>query len=855
MNPTFPSIFHRATTNPPLPYQTRLATEGDTLPQLLDIPTGLGKTAAAVMAWVWRRRFASDAVRRQSPRRLVYCLPMRVLVEQTHQAATTWLKNLGLYTDEPKDRHPEWKPPEGDQGKHPIAVHLLMGGEDATDWALWPERDAVLIGTQDMLLSRALNRGYAAGRARWPMEFGLLNNDCLWVFDEVQLMGSGLATTAQLAAFRHNPPRGVGCYAPSGQLWMSATIQSAWFATVDHPRPEDKPFGLSATEKEKSAIDPGKRLHAVKLIHRAQNAVGAKVAVLAAEILSAHQEKVAAEGGLTLVIVNTVKRACELQAALEKGAKKHRASCDIVLIHSRYRPPDRKQLVDRLLSTPPAGGRIAVSTQVVEAGVDISAKVLFTELAPWTSLVQRFGRCNRRGEYDEADVFWFDVAEKDSAPYDKHELRDAREQLQAVEKESGRVGPAALPPVPLPYQPRHVIRRKDIVELFDTTPDLAGNDIDIARYIRDAEEHDVHVFWRRLPESGPPIDEPAAQRQELCPVPVGGFRKFIDDELKTSKHAIHKRSFRRNFLSRQWEAVTDHDQYVPGQIYLLDATAGGYDAALGWTGKTASEDSQDVTPNYVPRPESGDDANDRDDWSEFGWRTIAEHTDEVCDELGLILTEIAIPQAERTALELAARWHDWGKAHEVFQRAIHDGQPQRLSRPDAWRGCTVVAKAPGRRRGPSFWAKYERPHFRHELASALGVIGGHATGIPDELRDLVAYLVAAHHGKVRLSIRSLAGERRPGDVALFARGVWHGDSLPSIDLGGGVTSPAMTLDLGPMQLGLSAEGRPSWAERMLRLRDASELGIFRLAYLESLLRAADCRASIKAEHAGELNHV
>jgi CRISPR-associated endonuclease/helicase Cas3 len=46
-----------------------------------------------------------------------------------------------------------------------------------------------------------------------------------------------------------------------------------------------------------------------------------------------------------------------------------------------------------------------------------------------------------------------------------------------------------------------------------------------------------------------------------------------------------------------------------------------------------------------------------------------------------------------------------------------------------------------------------------------------------------------------------------------------------------------------MELGLSADGKPSWAERMLRLRDDPELGPFRLAYLEALLRAADCRAS------------
>ena len=42
-----------------------------------------------------------------------------------------------------------------------------------------------------MLLSRALNRGYAASRARWPVQFGLVNNDCCWVLDEVQLMGPG----------------------------------------------------------------------------------------------------------------------------------------------------------------------------------------------------------------------------------------------------------------------------------------------------------------------------------------------------------------------------------------------------------------------------------------------------------------------------------------------------------------------------------------------------------------------------------------------------------------------------------------------------------------------------------------
>jgi CRISPR-associated endonuclease/helicase Cas3 len=63
----------------PYPFQIRLAT-GEKLPELIDIPTGLGKTDAVVLAWLWRRRFAGQEKRRATPRRLVYCLPMRTLV-------------------------------------------------------------------------------------------------------------------------------------------------------------------------------------------------------------------------------------------------------------------------------------------------------------------------------------------------------------------------------------------------------------------------------------------------------------------------------------------------------------------------------------------------------------------------------------------------------------------------------------------------------------------------------------------------------------------------------------------------------------------------------------------------------
>src|SRR5262249_403393 len=104
---------------------------------------------------------------------------------------------------------------------------------------------------------------------------------------------------------------------------------------------------------------------------------------------------------------------------------------------------------------------------------------------------------------------------------------------------------------------------------------------------------------------------------------------------------------------------------------------------------------------------------------------------------------------------------------------------------------------------------------------------------------------AAHHGKVRLSIRSLPGEEPPTNnpEVLFALGIRHGDKLPAIDLGNGEKCPETELDLSPMQL-----GRDSWTGHALKL--LADLGPVKPAYLEALLRAADQRVS-NAERKGE----
>ncbi|MFO0767837.1 MAG: CRISPR-associated helicase Cas3' [Nitrospiraceae bacterium] len=380
----FARWFRQATGNEPYPFQIRFACEPE-LPELVDVPTGLGKTAMAVLGWLWRRRFAEETVRKATPRRLVYCLPMRVLVEQTKGETSKWIAEI-------QKRYPT-------EMVQPLKVHVLMGGEDEEDWDIYPECDQIIIGTQDMLLSRALNRGYAATRSRWPVKFGLLNTDCLWVFDEIQLMGAGLSTTTQLDAFRRvlpakdsdNAKNGHGCRS----VWMSATLHRDWLNTVDFKEHADSLSQLALNQDDHRTGEVKKRWTAKKPLKKTEAVMG-DISVLAKEVRKAHKP-----GKRTIVILNTVKRACELCKVLDADAKSkpHATEPAIVLLHSRFRPEDRKRQVERALAAiePDQPGIIVVSTQVIEAGVDLSATTLFTEPAPWASLVQRFGRCNRRG--------------------------------------------------------------------------------------------------------------------------------------------------------------------------------------------------------------------------------------------------------------------------------------------------------------------------------------------------------------------------------------------------------------------------------------------------------------------------
>ncbi len=772
---SFEEMFRTCTGKSPYDFQTAFAT-GRSLPDLIEAPTGTGKTATAILGWLWRRRFGTATQRAEAGRRLIYCLPMRTLVEQTERSARAWRNKLGL-------THAE------------LGVHLLFGGAIDDEWEAHPDRDSILIGTQDQLLSRALMRGYAMSRYMWPVHFALLNNDCTWIMDEVQLMGVGASTAAQLQAFRERS-RTSGS---AKTLWMTATLAEGRLRTVDVTRALLRlPFS-----SDEAALQP--RLTASKSLARATASGMANLKALAKEVATHHEP-----GSLTIVIVNRVQRAQELRSHL--GALL--GNDQVALIHSRFRPADRSRIQDSVLEQQFKG--VLVATQAIEAGVDISAKTLFTELAPWSSLVQRFGRLNRAGEHAESRAFWIDLdlSDKSSAlPYDAEALRLARSCLEQLTD----VGAAALSTIPRqdeqPALP--VLRRKDLLELFDTEPDLAGHDIDVSRFVRATDDRDVQVAWRAIGEGPPPDDASDLQRDELCAVPFYELEKL----------AGGKKIWRYDSLQRRWVKC---ERLFAGLSVVVDVSVGGYSAELGFTRDRADVPSSLEVTGQAPDADAADPLS----YGAAEYVAIHTHATDTADEMRMLIGQLLdLLDVDAQELIEIARWHDAGKVHPVFQamltNALPASDPRRSSGP--WAKSDGKFRATGPRRG-----------FRHELASAL-------MWMAEDKSDLGAYLVAAHHGKVRTSLRARPGERPPVDKpgARLAHGVQDDDELPAVELGAGVLVPAQRLSLATMDLGNDR----SWADRTQLLID--EHGPFRLAYLEALVRVADWRASKKRQQHGD----
>lgn len=887
----------------PYLYQVKLVTED--WPELLDVPTGLGKTAAVVLSWLYKRSINDP----DTPRHLVYCLPMRVLVEQTYRSVVGWLTNLCEYADSP--------------GSGKVSVHLLMGGaDDLKSWAEWPEEDMILIGTQDMLLSRALMRGYGMSRYQWPVHFALLHNDCLWVFDEIQLMGPGLWTSAQLDWMRQ---KRFPAIKPCRSLWMSATAGTGFLATED--RKADKldnttPWRPDIVNDSKTEILRDAR-RSVDWFNPDTKNTSSLAEQIAAAAESEHQQ-----GTLSLVVCNTVDTARSIFNALRVENK--------ILLTSQFRRQDRQRHEQKLLEfeamrrrhgsgpVPDNPGLICVSTQVIEAGVDISAHRLWSELAPWPSVIQRLGRLNRDGKDQDAKAhFWKTPKEgrgkqERIGPYDSSDINLAGklvetlmplsasspswQVLQALKKSHKADIEKALQPKPTPL-PRAI----DVHGLFSTEPDVHGGFTDISMFVRGIDaDADVTVFWRdwpgKQPRPGDELEGPDLDiREEGCLVAVSKVCGLVKSRRAGAWIWSDKKA--------SWIRIQPAD-IKPGMVVMLHRDTGGYQQDTGWTGHTADK------LDDLPPPGRGASFQD-DVLTEIGyWSTLNVHLADAKDEAERLCNNLGfndVNDSRRIAVIEAAGLHDLGKAHSKWQEAL----PARLSFPDE-----LLAKCPRvlaidiqrngsdysaevtrlrptavrlpnefRRRGATdvmrqkwaidqkltrgeldqlkklsgvLWAGHVpfRPDMRHEAASALAMWQRYCnSGDAKPFPALAVYLAAAHHGKVRTVMRSLGADgtdvfgiaREPADLKFDSQS-WPMDFSVAKDGASGDWDGNDFLLTGYGWTGLVADLLGPWNPNdktsvgVVPDDEPRQLGPFALAYLEALVCIADWRASDRPSH-------
>jgi CRISPR-associated endonuclease/helicase Cas3 len=191
--------------------------------------------------------------------------------------------------------------------------------------------------------------------------------------------------------------------------------------------------------------------------------------------------------------------------------------------------------------------------------------------------------------------------------------------------------------------------------------------------------------------------------------------------------------------------------------------------------------------NWYERPKEADNDGSERDTGAVLWKV---HTDDVVTNVTRIVEHLPLSEDLPKAIILAARFHDLGKKRPLFQRII--GNPQ----------CVPLLAKSGKKTQPYTANK----NFRHEFASLLDVQNdSDFLELSQDMREVVLHLVATHHG----------------------RGRPHFPIEEAYD-------PAAT----DQQNSVVAAQVPQRFARLQR-----KYGRWGLAYLESLLRAADYAAS------------
>src|SRR5205085_8727552 len=479
---SFDYCFNKLTGNKPFAWQRELfarLTRG-AFPSECDIPTGLGKTSIIV---IWLLALADDLMQqdgqRTIPRRLVYVVDRRVIVDQATSEAdgiVRKLKELAKTDEKLKEVYDALKQAALSQNDVVVALSTLRGEyADNREWCLDPSRPAIIVGTIDMIGSRLLFSAYGGvGESYKALQAGLLGQDSLIAVDEAHLSPAFMQTLRAL----HQTVRRKKLIKPFEVISLSATPageeeEGLERFTLEKDAPED------LTNK---VAEP--RLNAEKKI--AWNSFSVPEDLLkskkAKELLRDEQAKEMAKAAAhykdlpvsVLIFGATVNLVKEIKKHLIENEKIDEAQ--ILLMIGGMRGFERDGLVENPVfkKFSPHRNReeqeravFLVATSCAEVGVNLDADFAVCDPASADSFIQRLGRVNRFGK----TLSVVTVVHDESLAHESEQTKATLETLKHFGTGEGlNASPLALRAIEFPencYPPEPVCPPLDSARLDD----------------------------------------------------------------------------------------------------------------------------------------------------------------------------------------------------------------------------------------------------------------------------------------------------------------------------------------------------------------------------------------------------
>ena len=575
-------------------------------PERINAPTGSGKSSV-VDIHLFANALAAVGAAPRVPRRLCVTVGRRALVDSQ---ATRADKILGDMKDALADESGEpgilrrvaealqsFQTRNDDKRSIPFEIGRIRG--ELSNRNL-PVTDisacAIIAATPDMYGSRALFRGYGSTKAARPRETALLTMDTVMVLDEAHMNRQLLHTTQRIAQLQK---READLGVPTLQVVETTATPSTEDSDSTTLGVDIEALDKPNDEKLHDRVYSHKEL-VLRPIDKWDGKPGNSPTVNAAvdaimDFLARREAGESSKKAYTVgCIVNHVRTAISIKEALAKN--KALGKDEVQLLVGRKRPYDLENLQKdhpNLFSTRgDESVKVVVATQTLEVGIDVDFADLVTELAPASSLAQRFGRVNRLGCRKDSKVVVIepasgDLVKKDAPPYKAVDLSNAYGWLEALNgAENPSVNPAAMvknPPVQ--SSPERLLYQRpewpDLLE-FSRTDENPYDEPDLDLWLHDSLDAETAmggvIVRDNLPSNTSAAMEIlktsyfAPSDRETFPANLKILQEILDYQ---DEHGVKP----RKFLYRQGEISlwqdADHGEesrqsLAPGDVLLLD---------------------------------------------------------------------------------------------------------------------------------------------------------------------------------------------------------------------------------------------------------------------------------------------